>query len=130
MDIYRQFEKYETLQKEVIRGIASLKGVESIEEIDEDELWQFDEALGSGWKVYPHGEHLSCKNNESIKIELPLYVQGCVGIDPGHFNEYLLSLRVSDYSYQAIAQELEQLESIGKAKRVNPEATAAVWKLI
>lgn len=130
MDIYRQFEKYETLQKEVIAGIVSIKGLKRIEEIEEDELWQFDEVLDSGWKVYPHGEHLSCKNKESIKIELPLYVEGCTGIDPGHFNEYLLSLRISVYSYQAITHELEQLESVGKAKRVNPEGTAAVWKLI
>lgn len=114
----------------MIGGIASLKGVERIEEIEEDELWQFDEVLDSGWIVYPHGEHLFCKNIESIRIELPLYVQGCIGIDPGHFNEYLLSLGVSDYSYQTIAQELEKLESIGKSKRVNPEGTAAVWKLI
>ena len=130
MDIYRQFKKYEALQKEVIGGITALKGVEHIEEIVEDELWQFDEVLDSGWEVYPHGEHLSCKNKESIKIELPLYVQGCVGIDPGHFNEYLVSLRITDYSYHAVAQELEQLESSGKAKRVNPEGTAAIWKLI
>lgn len=85
--------------------------------------------LDSGWKIYPHGEHLSCKNNKSIKIELPLYVKGCVGIDPGHFNEYLLSIGISDYGYQAIARELEKLESSGKAKRVNPERTSAVWKL-
>jgi hypothetical protein len=129
MVIYQKLKEYEAFQGEILSEIISLKGAQRVEDIDENELWEFNQLLDSGWNIYPHGEHLSCILNKSTKIEIPLYVVGCIGVDPGHFNEYLASKKDKIYSYQSITKELELLEASGKAKKVNPENTSPVWKL-
>lgn len=127
--MYQKFKEYEALQKGILKEILSELGAESLESVDEDELWEFDQHLKSGWNITPHGEHLSCLINATIRVEIPLYVSGCVGIDAGHFVEYLVSNNINGYDYQLITKELESLGINEKATKINPELTSDVWKL-
>ena len=108
MNLQKEFEQYISHQKEIVAHILNFFGQEKTEEIDEDLLWGIDEELNSQWKLLAHGEHICCISDKGICIELPLYIKGLIGIDPGHFVDYLYSKNIKDYSYSTICDELEK----------------------
>ena len=129
MDIYEKLKQYQNLQANLLGEILSELNAGNLQEVSEDELWSFNQKLKSGWYVLPHGEHLTCKSDKSVKIEIPLYIIGCIGVDPGHFDEYIQSEGFDRLGYSSIAITLELLEKSGKAKKVSPKNTSVVWRL-
>ena len=129
MDPYQAFKDYQSLQKEVISEIATSMQLTDLEDCDEDELWDNERELESGWVITPHGEHLLCVKDHKIRIQIPLYARGFEGIDPGHFREYYQTKYNENIAYNVVLNKLDILVVEGKATREEIEGMAVLWRI-
>jgi len=127
--MFPNIKTYVSLQHEVIDGILKVLGKSSLLYVEEDDLWEFEGKLEGEWQIMPHGEHLHCISSNGSEIEIPLYVQSCVGVDIGHFIQYLDSVSITHGGYNAIAQEFEKLENVGKMSVVVVKSMSPLWRL-
>lgn len=129
-EVFAQLLEYLRYQAECMAAIDSALLAEGVAPAALAQArWDFEAELPGGWVVLPHDEHLTCRGPQGQRIELPLYVPDGLGLDAGHFEEYLSGLGFASPGYRLLCQWLAQWEAQGHLACLNLPHGAPLWRL-